>query len=318
MKEVQLKETTYGQFGRVVSLSNGVIELIATLDVGPRIISFGFVGGKNILFEDTEDKINRSSRDMKVYGEDHEWHIYGGHRLWTSPEISPRTYYPDNTPIQFAKIKNGVRLIPPQQRWTNLQLEIDVTIKGDTTVEVKHKVANMGAWDIELAPWALTVLAPGGVEVIPMPKRQPELLPNRSIGVWPYSDMMDKRVTWGTDYIIVRQDQKAKGKFKIGINNEEGYALYFLDGNLFVKHFEAVVEGNYPDGGLNYETFTRNIMLEMETLGELKKLAPNDETTLTEIWDLVKDVELPETEAEITQVVKKHVNRTGILKWLGL
>lgn len=316
MSQVQLIETVYSKYKKALLLTNGVIELVATLDVGPRIIRFNFVGEDNILFEDEHDKINRSSPDMKVYGEDSTWHIYGGHRLWTSPEISPRTYYPDNLPIQFAKMKNGVRLIPPQQDWANLQLEIDIKIKGDNEVELKHIVTNKGAWDIQLAPWAITVLADGGVEVVPMPKRQPELLPNRVIGLWPYSDMADKRVTWGTDYIMLRPDPKVKGKFKFGINNEEGYAIYFINGNMFVKQFEAVVEGNYPDGGLNYETYTKDDMIEMETLGELKTLSPGDSTTLTEVWRLIKDVPLLKTEEEISRIVKKHIKKRGIFKWL--
>ena len=38
---------SYKNYGRVLSLSNGVISAYVTLDVGPRIIRFGYLDGQN-------------------------------------------------------------------------------------------------------------------------------------------------------------------------------------------------------------------------------------------------------------------------------
>ena len=78
-------EMSYQNFGRCICLENGVIRLIATLDVGPRIIYFGTRGNGNILFED----VRRDFCELtKGYG---TWYAYGGHRLWTAPEVMPET-----------------------------------------------------------------------------------------------------------------------------------------------------------------------------------------------------------------------------------
>jgi len=309
MKEVKITKEKYGQFGNVINLTNGIIELKVTIDVGPRIIYFGFVGKDNIFFEDKEDAIGRDTKDMSIYGENNLWHIYGGHRLWSSPEISPRTYYPDNEPVDYEIIKNGVRVTPPQQKWTNLQMSMDIVFKGDKKVVVKHSIINAGAWDIELAPWALTVCKAGGIEYIPFPKRQPELLPNRNLGVWPYTNLQDKRVYLGKEFMSLQADPSVRGKVKLGINNEEGYAMYFIDGDLFVLSYDTVVEGNYPDGGMSYETYTKGPMLEMETLGELKTLAPGEGTELVETWEMFDSIPLPKNEKELSALINKKITK---------
>jgi len=246
---------------------------------------------------------------MSIYGENNLWHIYGGHRLWSSPEISPRTYYPDNEPVDYEIIKNGVRVTPPQQKWTNLQMSMDIVFKGDKKVVVKHSIINAGAWDIELAPWALTVCKAGGIEYIPFPKRQPELLPNRNLGVWPYTNLQDKRVYLGKEFMSLQADPSVRGKVKLGINNEEGYAMYFIDGDLFVLSYDTVVEGNYPDGGMSYETYTKGPMLEMETLGELKTLAPGEGTELVETWEMFDSIPLPKNEKELSALINKKITK---------
>lgn len=37
---MEIKEIQYGNYGKCVSLSNGVLQAIVTIDFGPRIISF--------------------------------------------------------------------------------------------------------------------------------------------------------------------------------------------------------------------------------------------------------------------------------------
>lgn len=46
---VNFSKINYGNFGSCVCLENGTIKLIATADIGPRIVYFGFIGGENIL-----------------------------------------------------------------------------------------------------------------------------------------------------------------------------------------------------------------------------------------------------------------------------
>lgn len=313
MEMIDIEEVSFKPWGRCVRLSNGDIELFATLDFGPRIIRFGRVGGKNIMFEDTDDEVNKKGYESlfkENFGaEKGVWHIRGGHRLWVSPEALPRNYYPDNEPVEYEKIKNGVVLIPPRQAWTHFQFKIEVCMdESKNEVYLIHTITNNAPFDVEFAPWALTVLAKGGKELFPQPKKDTGLLPNRTLSVWPYTNLADKRVHFGNRYITLRQDETVDSEFKIGINSEHGWAAYQNFGDMFVKYFDVKENGVYPDGGMSFETYTSKLILEMESLGELKKISPQESVIHKEKWKYIKDVEnYPDNEDEIDEFVKKYI-----------
>ena len=55
---------------------------------------------------------------------------------------------------------------------------------------------------------------------------------------------------------------------------------------LFIKSFAYHEGRRYPDGGVNYETFTNGDMLEMESLGPLQTLEPGHSVEHDETWEL--------------------------------
>ena len=144
-----------------VRLSNGEVEVIVTTDVGPRIISYAFVGGENVLGEHPEARVETALGEFKPYG---------GHRLWIAPENMPNSYAPDNVPVEFYfdERNNSIRLIQPIESVTKTQKEIIVTLdETGSGVSVNHKITNCGTETVELAAWALTVMRGGGVCEIP-------------------------------------------------------------------------------------------------------------------------------------------------------
>lgn len=308
---MSLEQITYGSWGNCLRLSNGKAELLITLDFGPRIIRFGWVGCQNIFCEDTQVESSMAGEEMdQAYGKGATWYIRGGHRLWTSPEAAPRSYYPDNEPVAWEEIENGVRLTPPPQKWTQLQMVLEVTMcPKDARVTVVHKITNLGAWDVEFAAWGLTVLARGGLEFVPQPQKDTVLLGNRVLALWPYTRMTDERVYWGDRFISLQQDPKADHPIKFGINSEHGYAAYFLNGDLFVKQFTIDESAQYPDAGMSFETYTNSLMLEMESISPLKKTAPGETLEHTEHWSLFSGVTAPDSrdEAAMEQIAKQYI-----------
>jgi hypothetical protein len=53
--DLETQEVSHAKWGKCVRLSDGTIELLATLDFGPRIMHLGAVGGENEFFEDYDD-----------------------------------------------------------------------------------------------------------------------------------------------------------------------------------------------------------------------------------------------------------------------
>jgi hypothetical protein len=142
-------------------------------------------------------------------------------------------------------------------------------------------------WDIEIAAWALTVMAPGGTAVVPQPQgNKKALLPNRYLTLWPYTDMGDKRFTWGNKYTLLKQDAKAKTNCKFGLNCEDNWIAYVNNGIAFRKRFEYLADAEYPDNGCSIEVFTNSDMLEVETLSPLYLLAPEEEIVHVEEWEV--------------------------------
>jgi hypothetical protein len=271
----------YGGWANACRLSNGSIELIATLDVGPRIIHLGFIGGDNIL--------NVSQSDLGQTGGD-EFRFYGGHRLWHAPEAMPRTYAPDNQALAHIALPDGVRLIQTVEASTGIQKEIDIHLNPDQDrVQVHHRLRNAGHWPVQLAPWGITALAAGGTGFIPMSARgdhAANLLPVNSFTVWAYTDLADPRWTIASEYLALRQDTENHTPQKLGLLLSEGWMAYARQGVLFIKRARVEPGATYPDRGSSAEVFTNHEVLELETLGPAVQLEPGGVVSHTETWEL--------------------------------
>jgi hypothetical protein len=288
-------------------LANGDVELIVTLDVGPRVIAYRLPGGFNVL----------KNYDSMMGGTgESEWQIRGGHRFWLAPEDLTRTYFPDNRPVKWEKIGDlAVRLIPPPETEYGIQKEMELQLdQRGSRVDVKLTVTNIGSKPTDLAPWGPTVMAPGGMEIIPLPakynhpghvsnaKSPADYAPNQELILWPYFDFADTRWTFGSRYIFLRQDVN-KGPTKIGLAHRMGWVAYLNSGVLFVKRFDYREGAVYPDRGTRYQTFSNEDMLEMETVGELVTLQPGKSASLVESWELHGNVPPVRTEAEVDRII---------------
>ncbi|MGH9338688.1 MAG: hypothetical protein ACRD1R_03645 [Acidobacteriota bacterium] len=297
MAETKIEKLDYRGWPNSYRISNGTIELVATSDVGPRIIHLGFSGGGKNLFAVFDDSAGKTGGE--------EWRIYGGHRLWHSPEDRNRTYEPDNVTVKVEEIPNGIRLKPAVEAGTGIQKVMEIQMNpSEPRVQVTHRLQNTGVWPIELAAWALSVMDQGGFAIVPFRSEfHPDgLLPNRVVVLWPYADMADDRFLWGKDHVLLRQ-VPGRNKTKIGINNSKGWAAYYLEPYLFVKRFDYAQDKPYPDFGASVEVYTGSNMLELETVGPLENLDPGQSLVHEERWELHQDIELDFSEDEVRSKV---------------
>lgn len=276
-----IEKVSYAGWPNCYRLTDGTIELIATSDVGPRIVRLAFVGAQNV-FGGLEEQFGLMGGE--------EWRLYGGHRFWHSPEAMPRSYYPDNEPLQVEVEQDTLRLIQPAESTTGMQKTMEVAL-AEGGIQVAHTLTNEGPWAVEVAPWALSVMAAKGVAVIPQPRGDPEaLLPNRVLMLWPYTDMTDPRVHWGRKFILLRQDPAIASPIKLGLSADDGWCACLCGETLFLKCFDYLADAMYPDNGCSVESYANDRFLELETLGPLEYLEPGDSTTHVERWHLFRDV----------------------------
>ncbi|MCB9435614.1 MAG: hypothetical protein H6673_01305 [Anaerolineales bacterium] len=275
---MKIEQITYHGWEHCYRLTDGRVELIVVADIGPRIISFRRLDSANILKE--------FPNALGLTG-GNQWRIYGGHRFWHAPEYPQRSHYPDNAPVQVDHKKRTLVLKPPLQ--DNIQKELEISLNSDSSVGLKHTLINQTVWDIEIAPWALTVMANDGTAIIPLPDALSHtecVTPVNSLSLWSYTNLADPRWTWQPDRILVKQDPALLHPQKIGVRVTKGWLGYVHPTGFFVKTFEYHPCATYPDFGASVEIFVDGNILELETLGPLVRLAPGESTIHTERWML--------------------------------
>lgn len=264
-------------------LTNGTVDVVITTGFGPRILFYGYSGGQN-FFKTFEEHLSHPGGKT--------WKSYGGHRLWHAPEVSWRTYYPDNDPVEYRVEGDSIVLESPIEKSTGMQKRIKVTLDTEGTgVTLHHSIFNRGMWDVSFAAWCLSVMAPGGTALIPQEVYKPHpdyLLPARPLVLWHFTNMNDPRFVWGDKYIQMRQDPEAETKQKIGALNTKGWAAYALNDELFIKRFPFHPGAEYPDYNSNTELYTEAAFLEVESLSPFQTTAPGDAIEHTEKWELHK------------------------------
>lgn len=273
----------YGGWDRCARLVSGDVEIIVTLEVGPRVIRCGVVGGPNEFVEHPEEMGKTGGPYLS----------YGGHRLWVAPEVEAITLQPDNDPVLTLEEEGAYVFTTRPDKW-HVQKEMRITPLGSGAFEIEHRLYNRGGHPLELTTWALTQLAPNGEAYFPMPQfkaHTEEVLPDRPLALWGYTDLSDPRWTWSQGLGRLRQDPE-RGPQKIGMFCAQGWAAYANHGNVWLKAFDAVPSGDYADFGCNFETFTNQKMLELESLGEVTIVDADDHTGHIERWQLLKNTHI--------------------------
>jgi hypothetical protein len=300
MAAVKIEKTNYKGWPNSYRISNGEVEVVVTSDIGPRVIRYGFPGGQNLFKEFTEG-LGKSGEAT--------WQLRGGHRIWIAPEDAVRTYAPDNGPVHISIKGDVLEATEPTEPLTGLEKQITVKMaSGGTGVEVLHRIRNTTQKTIELAPWALTMMAQGGTGIHGFPPRgtHPQVLaPSNPLVMFAFTDLTDKRWQFTKKYLILRQDPNNHGQpQKLGSFNAHTWAAYLLGSDLFIKHYEADPKRTYPDFNASFETFTNADFLEQETLGPMTKLAPGASVDHIERWTLHKNVRIREwNDAELDRVL---------------
>jgi hypothetical protein len=301
---VKVEKIAYKGWPDCYRVTNGEIELVVTASVGPRVMRYGYLGGQNV-FKEFSEQLGKSGEK--------EFQLRGGHRVWKAPEDAVATWAPDNVPVQVTPTTNGLIALEPVEPLTGLQKEIAVEMADTGShVRVSHRIHNRTLFPLEFAPWALTMMAPGGMAITGFPPRgkHPQVLAaTNPLVMWAYTDLSDSRWRFTKKYMTLTQDPKASEPQKLGHFNPKTWAAYLLNGDLFVKQSVADPAKAYPDFGCSFETFTNADFLEMETIGPMTKVQPGGSVEHTEQWSLHRGVKINSiTDAELDRAIAPLLN----------
>ena len=184
-------------------LTNGDVELVVPAEIGPRIVRYGFAGGQN-LFHNFPHALGKSGEP--------QWQNRGGHRLWAAPETALSKAL-DNGPVDVVAEDLRLHLRQPTEAESGLSKEIEIVLAPQgSDVTIRHRITNCNRWPVRYAPWALSVMRPGGTAIAGFPPRyrhDERLLPTNPLVMWGYTDFSDPRWRFTRRFLLLRQDPAA-------------------------------------------------------------------------------------------------------------
>ena len=280
----------YGDFHghKSIVLENEHFQLECLAQAGPRVVRLipSWLGEN--LFAEVPNVTTKTQSG--------EYHYFGGHRLWYAPESLSHTYHPDSHGITIKEVQDGVRLIGMDEPGTGIRKTVTVQISPSRSfIILQHKLQNHGQISVRLAPWAITMLRPMGIAILPQQHGNVDedgLLPNRRFALWPYSRWDDRRLQLGDRYIFVSSDSDTR-PLKLGYFNPHGWLGYLYADVFFVKRFGVRRDKEYADYGSNSEISVNHRAAELESLGPMIDLHPHEDIVHTETWEVYRDTEIP-------------------------
>jgi hypothetical protein len=255
-----------------VRVSGGASELLVTVSTGPRIIGC-LVDGEN-LFAVLPDATLDSTDGER-------FRLLGGHRLWAAPEVPAVTYRPDDRPCEAMEVEGGIRVEAPQDG-AGLVKAIEVR-PDDGDWVVGHELANGTDGTITVAPWAITMMRPGGEAVLAMRSRGSDPRADRSLVLWPYTDLGDPRIRVGPDEVRVLAEPDHPPT-KVGVASSDGEVSYRTGAYVFEKRIDVDPDAAYADRGAAVQVYVGGRCCELETLGPLRALASGEHAGHRERW----------------------------------
>jgi hypothetical protein len=248
--------------------------LFVPTDVGPRIL--GLIGrGENLLAVLPDAELERPGG--------RPYRLIGGHRLWAAPEVAEITYQPDDGPCEVTEIDGGIRVeAPPDGAELSKVIEIRPGPEGWV---LDHLLRNDSGRPMTLAPWAVTQVRPGGEAILSTGPTGPGPRADRSLVVWPYTDLGEERLRFERDAVRIHAVGGASA-LKLGVAPSDGSVSYQSGDEVFEKRVEVDPGGAYVDRGAAVQVYVGANYCELETLGPLRLMEPGGTAAHRETWTL--------------------------------
>jgi hypothetical protein len=260
-----------------VEASIGRYRVAVATGFGPRVTGLAIDGGRELLAV-LDPGIGLALDGGGFY------RFHGGHRLWAAPEVPEVTYAPDDHECSVIRDGEALTVSAPVDRAGLVkELSVKAVAEGDALV-VEHRLTRRGG-PVDVAPWAITQFPLGGTAILPVLGPGGGSQANRSLVLWPYTDLRDDRLGWRGDFVVIEAVDGPP--VKMGSGPAPGRIGYLHQGSLFVKEVPAATEGTHPDRGAVAQVYVGQGFCELESVGPLAALGDGASTTHREMWTVV-------------------------------
>jgi hypothetical protein len=263
----------------IVWLEDDSIRLGVATGFGPRVVWCSRPDGPNLLAE---------LDDMALeVGDGRRYLLRGGHRLWVGPELPELTYQPDDEPVRVVRTDHAVTVVGRADDFGIVKTIAVSLAPGGGHAIVDHTVKGTATATLDVAPWAITQLRPGGVGVLPLGLPGGPTSPFQAahqIVVWPYTDAADPALHIGPAEVTVTTD--VVSSTKIGSPLLRGWLACVFDELVFVKRARVSSGERFVDLGATGQIYASGDFMELETLGPIGSVAGNTTIHHREVWEL--------------------------------
>jgi len=272
-------EKDTAQFGRVLWMTDGKTDLAVALDFGIRVVHLSAAGCENLFYVQPADR-----SDGYVAG---DWCLYGGHRLWLSPE-SWDSYFPDNSPIRYTVCDDAILFEQGLDTQLNVYKSLCVRFLEDGSISIRQQIRNASDQPLTGAAWGVNTLDAGGTAEIVFACVEPGgFQPTRSISLWSVTNLGDPRLRF-THNRLFATHMPLKDYLKLGFFCNPGHVVFKNKGQSMQLTFDADPDAEYSDNGCNFELFMCAQFMELESLGKKTDILPGQCAVHTEYWRINK------------------------------
>ncbi|MGH8912492.1 MAG: hypothetical protein ACRDVD_08270 [Acidimicrobiia bacterium] len=269
----------------------GPYTVAAATGFGPRLLSLSHRDGPE-MFVHLDDDVVIEHPGGSVY------RLHGGHRLWAAPEVPSITYAPDEHACDVLAGADTISITAPTDG-AGLAKQLVVSLDGERLV-VDHYLTNRRHEPLAIAPWGISQLRLGGIALLPVAPgaTDDDLLADRSLVLWPYSNLGDPRLSL-TEHAVMMETTPGP-RLKLGSGPNPGQLGYLFEGFLFTKQITPATTGTYADRGAVGQVFVDEICCELESLGPLTTVGTGATITHTEVWEVSPCPDLVEARRRVT------------------
>jgi len=288
-------------------MSNGIVSLVIVPQIN-RIMSYSFVKGKNIFWENSKEYGN-------LYEIKKIWPNYGGYKVWPAPQNAwwkGKASWPPDPYLDYGR--NNVEIVSPSKiKLTGApSLEMGILfikeielLPNSSHVIINQKMVNISSREIEWSIWDVTQLPLNAWVLFPIKNKSKFIN-----GLNPLSRILPQgwEIYKKDNWIIIPINKKSKNVWKIGSDSDGGWIAYVKENFIYFKCFPYFPSRKYPDGGCSVEVFKGHSYMEMEVLSPVVKLKPGEEYNFREKWYLYKCGKIVKTKKEAKNLVKQFLS----------
>ena len=299
MSAIHINTVPYKGWKKTIEISNSEIKILVVPATG-RIMYYGFVGGENVLYENSalegvlfntgeyykeNDEIqapNVGGNRVLPCSEDY-FHVLTGSRHIPDPFINASSY-------DVTFLINGIVLESPISKILGVQIQRTITIseKG-TGVDIQQELIkkmpaqNAAIEKIPLTIWSLSKIKIPNCSYFPIHKES--IFKNGYfIPEWPDAKN-NAAINVTTNSAILKIKSSETLPQKVG-SDAKNWIAGFLEKTLFIEKFTFHEKGVYPDNGTSVTIFGNNLFTELECLSPEKTLQIGERISHDLHWNL--------------------------------